>query len=250
MTTLWKQDPFHGEWDLMCGTYSAIRPLLADQKITFQAWIAYAINPLGIVKRDQYMTAMGWTLLQDDEGSYKLEQTGGPMIPRAGKLMSGLNLLMLCLKGGLPVANPRQMIKILSNRSGDVMHIKTSTAATRAASVKTSDPLLAMARNNPTMAMSRLFEIPLDHAWVADGVQVRHINSFSELDQLQVAPGTSQAPMAWPAQQNTQQRRASQHTERGAQNDGHGSLYNGAVNRHENNGKSHGPLQLSSQSVC
>jgi len=47
----------------------------------------------------------------------------------------------------------------------------------QAASVKTSDPLLAMARNNPTMAMSRLFEIPLDHAWVADGVQVRHINS-------------------------------------------------------------------------
>jgi hypothetical protein len=164
MTTLWKQDPFHGEWDLMCGTYSAIRPLLAEQNISFQMWIAYAVGPLGIVARDRYMATMGWMLAQDENGSYKLERTGAATVECAEKLMSGLNLLMQCLKNGLPFANPRQMIKILSNRSSDVMHIRTST-------FKADDSVLAVARHNRTLATSRLFEIPIDqamnHGWVA-----------------------------------------------------------------------------------
>lgn len=249
VSTLWERDPFQGEWDLMCDTYSAIRALLTEQKISLQVWMAHATDPLGIVKRDQYMASMGWTLLRDEEGSYKLERTGGRLVPRAGKITSRLNLLMSCLQGGLPVANPRQMIKILSDRSSQVMHMTTATAGAREPPVKTSDALLAMARSNPAMAMSRLFEIPPDHAWVANGVQVRYVDNFGDLDRAEAAPATSQSCTGWPAQQNTQQQ-APQHAEDAAQNGRRGSLYGEGVDGHQNDGKSHGSLPLSNQSVC
>ncbi|KAK1758388.1 mating-type protein MAT alpha 1-domain-containing protein [Echria macrotheca] len=193
MTTLWQQDTFHGEWDLMCGTYSTIRSLLAEEKITLQVWISYAVSPLGIVAREHYMAAMGWTLVQQEDGSFKLERTGEPMVERSTQLMSGLDLLMQCLKNGLPVSNPQPMIAALSNRSGDVMCVKTPGATSKQKSKpkpkpKNEDPLLAMAKENPALTMSRLFDIPVDHPWLAGGVQVFEIPSLNDLANF--SPGT------------------------------------------------------------
>lgn len=200
MTTLWQQDLFHNEWDFMCGTYSTIRALLVEEKVTLQIWISYAVQVLGIVARDRYMEAMGWTLLEHDDGTYKLERTGAPNVQHNMQPMNGLSLFLQCLQDGLPISDPEPLMSLLSGTKGDVMCISTTKGTKRAkrsrakpsASAKTTrtasattaidNQLLQMVKTNPNLAMAQLFQIPEMHPWLADGVQVVSIDSAAGLE--------------------------------------------------------------------
>jgi hypothetical protein len=186
----------------MCGTYSTIRALLAREKVTLQIWISYAVQVLGIVARDRYMEAMGWTLLEHDDGTYKLERTAPPHVQHTMQPMNGLGLFLQCLQDGLPVADPEPLMALLSGEKGDVMCINTTKGVTKRAkrsrakppssarptrtappTTTTADnPLLQMAKTNPNFAMAQLFQIPEMHPWLADGVQVVSIDSAAGLE--------------------------------------------------------------------
>ncbi|KAK1826506.1 mating-type protein MAT alpha 1-domain-containing protein [Podospora conica] len=200
MTTLWQQDPFHNEWDFMCGTYSTIRALLAEEKVTLQIWISYAVQVLGIVARDRYMEAMGWTLLEHEDGTYKLERTAATNVQHTMQPMNGLNLFLQCLQDGLPIANPEPLMALLSGAKGDVMCINTNkvnkrakrsrtkvssvakTSQTASTTTAADNQLLQMAKTNPSLAMSQLFQIPEMHPWLSNGVQVIAIDSAAALE--------------------------------------------------------------------
>jgi hypothetical protein len=185
----------------MCGTYSTIRALLAKEKVTLQIWISYAVRVLGIVARDRYMDAMGWTLLEHDDGTYKLERTAAPNVQHNMQPMNGLSLFLQCLQDGLPIADPEPVITLLSGAKGDVLCISTtkgvtkrakrprakhssSARTTRTASTTTTvdNQLLQMAKTNPNLAMSQLFQIPEMHPWLVDGVRVVSIDSAAGLE--------------------------------------------------------------------
>ncbi|KAK0753556.1 hypothetical protein B0T18DRAFT_314350, partial [Schizothecium vesticola] len=46
-------------------------------QVPLQRWIAYAVPALGLVARDRYLEAMGWTLVRKEggDGTYQLERT-------------------------------------------------------------------------------------------------------------------------------------------------------------------------------
>lgn len=132
MAAHWQQSLFQNGWDFMCGTYLTIRALLAEEKVTLQIWISYAVQVLVIVARDSYMEAMGWTLLEHDDGTYKLERTGAPNVQHNMQPMNGLNLFLQYLQDGLPISDPEPLMSLLSGAKGDVMCINTTKGTKRA----------------------------------------------------------------------------------------------------------------------
>ena len=67
------------------------------------------------------MEAMGWTLLEHDDGTYKLERTAVPKVQHNMQPMNGLSLFLQCLQDGLPIADPEPLMALLSGAKGDVM---------------------------------------------------------------------------------------------------------------------------------
>ncbi|KAH6641098.1 mating-type protein MAT alpha 1-domain-containing protein [Chaetomium tenue] len=171
MTILWKEDPFHKEWDFMCAVYSAIREFLAAENVTLQKWIQFAIKHMGIVVRESYLAALGWKLIQQDDGTHKLERTALRGIQSCHQPMNGLGLFMNCLNGGLPVTNRLPIIAKLTALSNDVICVNTQTGPV----VKphnTLEGFYQFAKYNPHMAMSALFEVTTTHPLITQGVTV------------------------------------------------------------------------------
>ncbi|KAK4452817.1 mating-type protein MAT alpha 1-domain-containing protein [Podospora aff. communis PSN243] len=185
MTTLWKQDPFHNEWDFMCSTYSFIRSLLADEGITLQMWISFSVGPLGIIKRDDYMRVMCWTLVQHADGTPRLHRSSIPTIERTAQPLDSLSLFNDCLKAGLRVSDPAKFIAQLAGSGGDVMCINPKPSTRRPKKpVEKENDLVKLLKSNPELAMSQLLGIPLDHPRIASGVEVYHLGPVNNPNSL------------------------------------------------------------------
>ncbi len=180
MTMLWKEDPFHKEWDFMCAVYSAIRDFLADENVSLQNWIHFAIKDLGILPRENYLAALGWELIRLEDDTHKLERTSTPVVQGCLQPMNALGLFMSCLNNGLAVRDPLPIIAKLSGLSNDVICINTQPGAT-AKSTNTMDGFRQFAKNNPHMAMSALFQVPAAHPLITQGVSVHQISGMGEL---------------------------------------------------------------------
>ncbi|KAK4160338.1 Mat sexual cell fertilization-promoting factor [Cladorrhinum sp. PSN259] len=170
LTMLWQQDPFHKEWDFMCAVYSAIREFLTEQDITLQSWIQCAVNHMGISSRQNYMQALGWELLQGDNGTYQLHRTTSRASAQHIQPMNGLGLFLSCLNSGLPVINSEPIITQLSDPAFDVICINTHPNTSQS-----SGDTLAFhqfAKQNPARAMSALFGVPAEHGLITQGIQV------------------------------------------------------------------------------
>jgi hypothetical protein len=181
MTMLWKEDPFHKEWDLMCAVYSAIREFLSDENITLQNWIQFAIKHMGIVVRESYLTALGWRLVQLEDGTHKVERTAIRGVQSYFQPMNGLGLFMNCLNDGLPVANPLLIIAKLSDLTNDVICVNTQPGAAAKTTTNTMDGFRQFAQKNPQLAMSALFQVPADHPLITQGVTVHHVPDLPTL---------------------------------------------------------------------
>jgi len=188
MTALWKQDPFHNEWDFICSTYSTIRSLLGDEGITLQAWISFAVVELGLPKREDYMRAMGWALVKHTDGSMKLQRAMVPAIDRIDKPMDTLSLFTDCIKAGMRIADPEKIITYLAEAGGDVMCINTKPSSRRPPAQrpleKKEDGLVRLMKRSPELVMSQLLGIPFNHPRITSGVDVYNINSLSELSSV------------------------------------------------------------------
>jgi hypothetical protein len=178
MTMLWKQDPFHKEWDFMCAVYSAIREFLSVENVSLQNWIQFGIKHLGIVVRDNYLTTLGWELVKLDNGTHKLQRAATRLVQSYLQPMNGLGLFMNCLNDGLPVGNPLPIIAKLSGLSNDVICINTHLGEA-AKPTNTMDGFRQFAKNNPQLAMSALFQVPSAHPMIAQGVSVLHVPEIS-----------------------------------------------------------------------
>ncbi|KAK3695533.1 mating-type protein MAT alpha 1-domain-containing protein [Podospora appendiculata] len=159
MTMLWQQDTFHNEWDFMCAVYSTIRTFLEESKISLQIWIKFAVSHLGIIPRESYMSALGWHLMQLEDGSHELMRTATsevyqyPLQP-----MNGLGLFKQCVASGLPVTSPQAIIAKLSDPTYDVICMNT-----RLPNISTGSDLSVNSRNTfknrPDLAMGALFPV-------------------------------------------------------------------------------------------
>ncbi|KAK4102750.1 hypothetical protein N658DRAFT_494787 [Parathielavia hyrcaniae] len=180
MTMLWKEDPFHKEWDFMCAVYSAIRELLSDDNVSLQTWIQFAIKHMGIVVRERYLTSLGWELIQLNDGTHKLERTSIQSVQSYLQPTNGFGLFMNCLNDGLPVANPLPIIAKLSGLTNDVICINTElgSAAKPANSI---DGFRQFAKTHPQLAMSALFQVPAAHPLITQGVTVHDVTPMSNL---------------------------------------------------------------------
>ncbi|KAM7205661.1 Mating-type protein MAT alpha 1 domain containing protein [Rhypophila sp. PSN 637] len=128
LTQLWRQDPFHNEWDFLCAVYSAIRSFLDEENLSFKDWINSAATHLGIISRDKYMEALGWQLERCDDGTNKLLRTMTSPIKNCIQPTNGLGLFNSCLSAGLQVNNARPIISKLSDPSFDVICMTTQPA--------------------------------------------------------------------------------------------------------------------------
>ncbi|KAK4133413.1 hypothetical protein BT67DRAFT_462946 [Trichocladium antarcticum] len=173
MTILWKQDPFHKEWDFMCAVYSAIREFLSAENVSLQNWIQFGIKHLGIVGRDSYLTTLGWELVQLSNGTHKLQRTATRAVQSYLQPMNGLGLFMNCLNDGLPVDNPLPVIAKLSGLANDIICINTRMGdAPKPASAM--EGFRQFVKSHPQLAMSALFQVPAAHPMIAQGVAVNH----------------------------------------------------------------------------
>lgn len=166
----------------MCAVYSAIREFLSDEKISLQNWIQYAIKHLGIVVRDDYLASLGWELVRADDGTHKLRRTAARVVESSLQPMNGLGLFMSCLNDGLPVANPLPIMGKLSDLSSDVICVNTRpgdsarpTNTTITTTTTTMQGFREFAKSHPQLAMSALFQVPVAHPVIAQGVTVHHI---------------------------------------------------------------------------
>jgi hypothetical protein len=180
MTMLWKEDPFHKEWDIMCAVYSAIRGFLASDNVSLQTWIQFAIKHLGIVVRERYLATLGWELVQLDDGTHKIERTANRPVPSYLQPMNGFGLFMNCLNDGLPVANPLPIIAKLSGLTNDVICINTQLGAA-AKPANSMDGFRQFAKTHPQLAMSALFQVPAAHPLITQGVTVHDITQMNAL---------------------------------------------------------------------
>jgi hypothetical protein len=174
MTMLWKQDPFHKEWDFMCAVYSAIREFLSDENISLQNWIQFSTKHLGIVVRDSYLTSLGWELIQLEDGTHMVDRTAIRTVQSYVQPTNGLGLFMNCLNDGLPVSNPLPIIAKLSDLANDIICINTQLGAA-AKPTNTMDGFRQLAKNNPQLAMSALFQVDVAHPLITQGVSVHHV---------------------------------------------------------------------------
>ncbi|KAL2144463.1 hypothetical protein VTI28DRAFT_9111 [Corynascus sepedonium] len=186
MTTLWKEDPLHKEWDFMCAVYSAAREFLSDENVTLQNWIQFAIKHMGIVARESYLATLGWRVVQLEDGTHKVERTVVRGVQSYPQPMNGLGLFMSCLNDGLPVSNPLPIITKLSNLTDDIIYINTQLGTAAKQPMNTMEGFRQFAKNHPHLAMSALFQVPTAHPLIMQGVTVHHV------DQLNSSPGTEQ----------------------------------------------------------
>ncbi|GAB1312018.1 Synaptic functional regulator fmr1 [Madurella fahalii] len=177
ITMLWKHDPFHKEWDFLCAVYSAIREDLADQKIPLQIWIQFAIRPLGVIVRESYLAALGWQLVQLEDGTHTLERTVNGVVQSHLQPMNGLGLFMSCLNDGLPVPSPLPIIAKLSDLANDVICINMQAAGGSGLTQSTNsmDGFRQLARTNPQLAMAAIFQVPEGHPMIAQGIDLHHV---------------------------------------------------------------------------
>ncbi len=180
MTMLWQQDPFHKEWDFMCAVYSAIRDFLADENVSLQNWINFAIKHLGIVVRENYLAAMGWELVKLEDDTHKLERTETRVVQNYLQPMNALGLFMNCLNHGLPVTDPLPIIAKLSGLTNDLICVNTQFGE-QAKSTNTMDQFRQFAKSNPQLAMSALFQVPAAHPLITQGVSVHQLPGMGEL---------------------------------------------------------------------
>ncbi|KAK4154861.1 mating-type protein MAT alpha 1-domain-containing protein [Chaetomidium leptoderma] len=180
MTLLWKQDPFHKEWDFMCAVYSAIREFLSDENVSLQDWIQFAIKPMGIVVRESYLTALGWELMTLDDGTHKIERIATREVQSYLQPTNGLGLFMNCLNDGLPVGNPLPIIAKLSDLANDVICVNTQLSA-EAKPANTMEGFRQFAKSHPQMAMSAFFQVPAAHPLITQGVSVHQVDNMSGL---------------------------------------------------------------------
>ena len=180
MTLLWQQDPFHKEWDFMCAVYSAIRDFLADENVSLQNWISFAIKHLGIVVRENYLAALGWVLVKLEDDTHKLERTATRVVQSYLQPMNALGLFMNCLNHGLPVTDPLPIIAKLSGLTNDLICVNTQLGA-QAKPTNTMDQFRQFAKSNPQLAMSALFQVPAAHPLITQGVSVHQIPGMGEL---------------------------------------------------------------------
>jgi hypothetical protein len=178
MTMLWKQDPSHKEWDFICAVYSAIRDFLSDENVSLQSWIQCAVRHLGVVVRENYLTALGWQLTRLEEGTHKIERIAVRTVQSYSQPMNGLGLFMNCLNGGLPVGNPLPIIAKLSDLTNDIICVNTQLGAA-AKPGNTMDGFRQFAKTNPQSAMSALFQVPASHLLITQGVSVHNLSELS-----------------------------------------------------------------------
>jgi hypothetical protein len=176
MTVLWKQDPFHKEWDFLCAMYSVIREFLTDEDVSLQNWIQFSTKHLGIVVRGSYLTSLGWELIQLDDGTHMVERTAIRSVQSYVQPTNGLGLFMSCLNDGLPVSNPLPIIAKLSDLANDAICINTQLGPA-AKPTNTTDGFRQLAKNNPQLAMSALFQVPVAHPLIMQGVSVHHASN-------------------------------------------------------------------------
>ncbi|KAK4674443.1 Fertilization Minus Regulator mating type protein MAT1-1-1 [Podospora pseudopauciseta] len=195
LTTLWQQDPFHKEWDFMCAVYSAIRDQLAEQNVTLQTWIQFAVTPLGIAPRTGYMEALGWVLTRLDDGIHTLQRMDVPDIRHHLQPMNGLGLFLSCLNGGLPISDPQNIISQLSDPAFDVICINTEVPKIPG-TFDTMSGFRQLAKQNPALAMSSLFHLPDTDPLIAQGVGIYEFHSVvSQSVQNHGMPPTTVPPM-------------------------------------------------------
>ncbi|KAK3363897.1 mating-type protein MAT alpha 1-domain-containing protein, partial [Lasiosphaeria hispida] len=158
VTKLWQADPRQREWNFLCGVYSKIRAPLAEESIRLKQWIAFAVKPLGIVERERYMAAMGWSVTEVD-GTHRVERSAPildmPNIPP----MTEFDLFMCCMTGGLPVEDSKPVVAALGGVT-PAMYINTmSTDSDVNTNITTTDAvnnLVRLMRSDPGLAMCKL----------------------------------------------------------------------------------------------
>ena len=188
MTILWKQDQFHNEWHMLCSTYSAIRSFLSDEGITLQTWIAFAVGPLGIVKRENYMAVMGWTLSTQADGcTPKLERASIRNLERTAQPICGHSLFVRCVEAGLPITDPGRISEELSGKDVLCVNPKVAGRGRGAASTQKAeeDGFLKMLKARPEFAMSQLLQLPPTHPSIASGgAEVFDVSTFADIDAI------------------------------------------------------------------
>ncbi|KAL1840344.1 hypothetical protein VTJ49DRAFT_558 [Mycothermus thermophilus] len=200
MKALWVEDSYHKEWDFMCAVYSEIREFLAEEDVPLQKWIQFAVKHLGIIGRDHYLAALGWELVQLNDGTHTVQRTA--MRPSAtiqrnnGQATNGLGLFMSCLNDGLPVANPLPIIAKLSDLAKDMICISAQPDVQMPSN--TMAEFRHFARKNPQLAMAALFEVPPDHPLIAQGIAVHHVPMPGTTMTATATTSTAAAPAADP----------------------------------------------------
>jgi hypothetical protein len=132
---------------------------------------------MGIVVRDKYMATLGWQLLQLQDGTHKVLRTHTRPVQSSLQPMNGLGLFMNCLNDGLPIADPVPIISKLSGLTNDIICINTHPGAAPQLT-NTMEAFRQFARTHPQLAMSALWQVPVTHPLISQGVSVHNVEDL------------------------------------------------------------------------
>lgn len=77
---MWQNDPFKAKWSILAKAYSIIRESNSKSDAPLDMFLAVTCPLIGVIPRDEYLRAMGWTIAELDDGVKHMERLYTPQI--------------------------------------------------------------------------------------------------------------------------------------------------------------------------
>ncbi|OBW63794.1 MAG: Periodic tryptophan protein-like protein 2 [Aureobasidium pullulans] len=70
LTRMWQNDPFKAKWSILAKAYSIIRETNSKSDAPLDKFLAVTCPLIGVIPRDDYLRAMGWSIAEVDGHPY------------------------------------------------------------------------------------------------------------------------------------------------------------------------------------
>ncbi|THX28104.1 mating-type protein MAT alpha 1 [Aureobasidium pullulans] len=205
LTCMWQNDPFKAKWSILAKAYSIIRESNSKSDAPLDMFLAVTCPLIGVIPRDEYLRAMGWTIAELDDGVKHMERLYTPQIASFPESilttnMSSEDIVAHCLRVSYVRQNDTDVAR---NNQG-------STAALTMAAQPTSNSNQVQQNNLAahTRGMSGAFDMDAQSASNSSQVQqsnlAAHTRGMSGAFDMVAQPESAQQFM--PPQSNSAQR--------------------------------------------
>ncbi|KJZ79326.1 hypothetical protein HIM_01477 [Hirsutella minnesotensis 3608] len=194
LTSLWHKDPFRNKWAVIAKVYSFVRDQLGKDKVPLAQFLQLACPIMGVLAPSVYLSALGWSVQEDDMTSLQLVQGESHMTPDLLAFVSSevpssdIELLSALVGVGYFPGHGMGLIERMRLNSNGIM----TTHATR----KSSGNMYPVAkldfidtiRNDPLQATKELLGDHFDDSIQLLGVRSHFVGDVNSIAHLTMEP--------------------------------------------------------------